>query len=378
MRLSELLRESMDDVWEQYYDVKDDVWHAFNHNKPVPFKVTKKNVIFSIWKQYARDGFVRNEPLVNKLAERFIHNVLVLQINTEWVGHTELSPEEDESYSEFQSEEVREAFYDWTKQAFSDFGLKPLWELITKLVDTIKPEEKVVIMDQILNVTHQRGDLASYFIEGGQQSLTELSNINNLNESKTPNINITNIIQQLLKDSSLVDYYSENEINDAFIKFKKEYSKYSHYQDIPPENTPEYKKFEEWLINSYTPTISKNIINRIIKLQQNGYFNIYRVIEVDGNLKPTDKLGIYWSFDESAAYPYDASFNQKNNQYMLYGRVSISSVNWLETVIVNIINPWEKELQIIENKPITLLKVIDWKTKKEINIGDNRGKEFKA
>ena len=37
------------------------------------------------------------------------------------------------------------------------------------------PEEKIVIIDQILNVAHQRSDLASWFIEGGSYSLSKLS-----------------------------------------------------------------------------------------------------------------------------------------------------------------------------------------------------------
>ena len=57
----------------------------------------------------------------------------------------------------------------------SDYGLKPLWELAEELVNSTSYEESLVIVDQMLNVIHQRGDLASLFVEGGIRSLAELS-----------------------------------------------------------------------------------------------------------------------------------------------------------------------------------------------------------
>ncbi len=57
----------------------------------------------------------------------------------------------------------------------SDYGLEPLFKLLCKLVEDKTSESKLVTIDRILNVVHQRSDIAGWFIEGGSNSLLELS-----------------------------------------------------------------------------------------------------------------------------------------------------------------------------------------------------------
>lgn len=57
----------------------------------------------------------------------------------------------------------------------SDYGLRPLQNLATELYGENDPNEKVVIIDKMLNVVHQRSDLASWFIQGGIDTLSALS-----------------------------------------------------------------------------------------------------------------------------------------------------------------------------------------------------------
>jgi len=37
------------------------------------------------------------------------------------------------------------------------------------------PEEKLVLLDQMLNVVHRRSDIANWFVEGGSHALSQLS-----------------------------------------------------------------------------------------------------------------------------------------------------------------------------------------------------------
>ena len=72
-------------------------------------------------------------------------------------------------------------FFDWTilpdgSDAYSDYGLKPLFKLLKELEENNAPEEKIVTINKILDVIHQRGDLASAFIEGGSSALYSISN----------------------------------------------------------------------------------------------------------------------------------------------------------------------------------------------------------
>ena len=83
-------------------------------------------------------------------------------------------------------------FWDWLilpdgSGAYSDYGISPLEELISQYTEDSTPEETIVLINKILDVTHQRGDLASAFIEGGQSTLTQISNNSFLNESKNMN-----------------------------------------------------------------------------------------------------------------------------------------------------------------------------------------------
>ncbi len=57
----------------------------------------------------------------------------------------------------------------------SDYGLKPLEELLVELLRTTTPEEKLLIIDRMLNVVHQRSDIANWFVEGGSRALAQLS-----------------------------------------------------------------------------------------------------------------------------------------------------------------------------------------------------------
>ena len=57
----------------------------------------------------------------------------------------------------------------------SDYGLKPLEELLVELLRATTPEEKLLIIDRMLNVVHQRSDIADWFVEGGSRALAQLS-----------------------------------------------------------------------------------------------------------------------------------------------------------------------------------------------------------
>jgi len=57
----------------------------------------------------------------------------------------------------------------------SDYGTRPLQQLAFELKREDDYSQKLVIIDKMLNVVHQRSDLASWFIEGGSQALSDIS-----------------------------------------------------------------------------------------------------------------------------------------------------------------------------------------------------------
>ena len=65
---------------------------------------------------------------------------------------------------------------------WTDFGLRPLEEIVEKYNDSLSPEQILVIINRALDVTHEHGDLASAFIEGGAETLSQISNRGYLTE----------------------------------------------------------------------------------------------------------------------------------------------------------------------------------------------------
>ena len=82
--------------------------------------------------------------------------------------------------------------------AWSDYGIRPLEEIIFQYSDSLEPEKVLVLINKALDVTHQRGDLASAFIEGGWNTLSTISNKGYVNEN-TLRIIIKEILKNLLK-----------------------------------------------------------------------------------------------------------------------------------------------------------------------------------
>ncbi len=145
----------------------------------VPFARLKK-----IWQDYIKYNVVHDQRGLDSILNRILRNIARLQASTDLAGHSQGG-----SLEEFLGDEEEEFELDDDKQfdfyesflnteygvPISDYGLKPLWDLAFKAIETNSSEEKLVLIDRILNVIHQRGDLAALFIEGGSGSLSELS-----------------------------------------------------------------------------------------------------------------------------------------------------------------------------------------------------------
>ena len=148
-----------------------------------PWTVVPAARLIRIWKSAAKEGFVRDEAGLTAIADRMIQNTARLYFNTELAEHGTRSKEDVVmSYGlddEITSENI-EAFVDWTigmptgGWRISDYGLDPLVKLAIQLIVEDDSDKKLVLIDRMLNVTHQRSDLASWFVEGGTATLDRL------------------------------------------------------------------------------------------------------------------------------------------------------------------------------------------------------------
>jgi hypothetical protein len=87
-----------------------------------------------------------------------------------------------EKIREILYENLKEKFYDYfvedpkSGQAYiSDYGYNALVNLSQEIHGTTNPDQRLVIMDKLLNVVHQRSDIAGWFVEGGSSALSQLS-----------------------------------------------------------------------------------------------------------------------------------------------------------------------------------------------------------
>ncbi|MFA5366606.1 MAG: hypothetical protein WC333_01875 [Dehalococcoidia bacterium] len=173
------------DLYEKYDQMKSEILYGFLDDKKrgvkdqpwtlVPFGRLKK-----IWEDFMIYGHVRDTRGLEMIEDIIQDNIIKLYVNTELVGHTSHDPDEDFEEAGF-TEQDKEEFYNYINKfsdyAFSDFGGRRLGltTLLTHLRKARTPEEKVPIIDQILNVIHQTSDLAAWFVEGGSSALSQLS-----------------------------------------------------------------------------------------------------------------------------------------------------------------------------------------------------------
>lgn len=167
--------------------------------KRQPWKVVSFPRVKKIWQDHAFKGILRDEKGMNDIAYTVINNIVKLYMNTVLCGHSTDNPKQfiennvgyyfkgekpmmDDSeelsitYEEFE-DRTDEYFYDenWKQWRISDYAMEPLLKKAKELILAKTAEEKMLLVDQVFNIVHARGDIASLFVEGGSAALSELS-----------------------------------------------------------------------------------------------------------------------------------------------------------------------------------------------------------
>ena len=148
-------------------------------NEYQSWEVLKFHDVRLLWREYAQKGLVLRERLMGRVVDQVVKNIVRIRINTELCGHTQIGSEEIlESYG-FEDLDLDSNYYFFIDKGsghwrISDYAMDSLWEKAVALLGAKSLEEKLVLVDQVFNITHRRGDLASWFIEGGSESLDML------------------------------------------------------------------------------------------------------------------------------------------------------------------------------------------------------------
>lgn len=180
------------DVWDYINSIQHQAyWESW-----LEFKKARRNKKSQTWEtmeslkfvklvRNAFNGTLSKEDLdvIENYQDRIIYNYHKLEFNTIIVGHTSYSPSgfvQDydlvaEDASKKSIERAVNACCDWIAyNAFSDYGLKPIAELIYHMVFNQVPSLKVQIMAEIIGVTHCRGDLSLFFIQDGKTTYQKI------------------------------------------------------------------------------------------------------------------------------------------------------------------------------------------------------------
>jgi hypothetical protein len=143
-----------------------------------PWRVVPAERLKRIWQDSADLGFIRDEKGLLSIRDRFVENYLRLGVNTAISGHATYTYRE-ELDDHFESDDI-EPFVDWAIQCetgwrLTDIGIDRLFPLCAAASEATDPAEILMLCDLIMNVAHQRSDLASWFVAGGSRTLSELA-----------------------------------------------------------------------------------------------------------------------------------------------------------------------------------------------------------
>jgi hypothetical protein len=173
-----------------------------------------------------------------------MRNTATLEANTDLAGHSMNFPFEEvhdfaeiiegvelsDDYGECADWLEEKGLYDWMQMpdgsdAWSDYGIEPLWEIIEEYDESLPPEKVLILVNRALDVAHCRGDLSSIFIQGGRNTLSKISE-----EIKRSGKKIY-LSEQALK--KLYEYYTQLNLpfNDTTGKGYDDKQNYEHFID---------------------------------------------------------------------------------------------------------------------------------------------------
>lgn len=151
-------------------------------SKPLRFPLVPAARLKKAWLDYGRTGEVRDPKGVERIAERVLDNIALLDVTNALGGHSQEDPKEllesngfedidpdDEAFNNYLTDPDTGGWY------VSDYGLPYLHGAYALILRASTPEETLLAVDKALNVVHQRSDLASWFVEGGTKTLNEVS-----------------------------------------------------------------------------------------------------------------------------------------------------------------------------------------------------------
>lgn len=220
-------------------------------------------------------------------------------------------------------------FFNWSllpdgSDAWSDFGLGPLEKICVEYSENKSPEEVIVLINKALDITHQRGDLASMFIVGGSKTLTAISESYKTKKTIFINENQLNILKEYRNQLILPFDGDDRKMNyEHFVDWLEEIGTYgqlpqstANIESLIENNTQEaYESFINWEDSTYDSFF--DFMSICIDEQE----DIYSLFDVDAEsidevLESKDYWDLYNYLNEIGEQKFEQFRYQAFNEYI--------------------------------------------------------------
>lgn len=176
------------ETFEAFQEQSDECTRTFAEaflegQKFVRWKPISANKLKRVWRNFGKLNYIieRDVDLVDQFVHQTKYNIVALHVGNILSGHSQMNPEamlEDVGLTLSKKNSSR--FYEFLtledgSNIISDYGLPYLYPHYQALASKQSPEEQCYTIDKVLNVVHQRGDLALFFVQGGTKTLLEVS-----------------------------------------------------------------------------------------------------------------------------------------------------------------------------------------------------------
>lgn len=148
----------------------------------ITWQPVNAEAVARIWLVYGKRGTVFDSEGLARITEQVLNLIARLHVSTAISGHAtfDMRPEAEEYRGRAFTNKQWARFVDGMEDRegrwfLSDYGMRPLEALFVRLFRAATDEERLMTLDRVFNVVHQRGDLAAMFIQGGTATLNRIA-----------------------------------------------------------------------------------------------------------------------------------------------------------------------------------------------------------
>lgn len=174
-------QDAIEDYFDIYRNKLSSMYHELVSGKKQHFNLIKPDELVRIYKEHQELGFIKSEKLFDKIIQTCIENTAQLRANTLLAGHTNEDPyqtyideyNDDTELSEDEFYELADNYVPNDK--YSDYGLKWAEDVVIRLIDARNDNQKIILLNHLFDIVHQRSDFSEYYVVGGSSTLSKIS-----------------------------------------------------------------------------------------------------------------------------------------------------------------------------------------------------------